>query len=392
MKISNINLCKERDCTGCFACQASCSRKAIKTREGVEGFLFPAIDYSICVSCGKCISSCPVLNPIIKYKKGKTYAAWSKNDEIRRHSSSGGLFSEFASVIINEGGFVIGASLDDKTGKVNHIIIDCISDLYRIQGSKYVQSNISLVTLQFMCKELVKGKKILFTGTPCQIAGVRKLTKDNINLYTMDLVCHGVPSPKIFELVHSSVRKRIKHFDNYFFRGLSDWVVRANVNIRVDGKIINKPLDGEETFYQDAFMKGYLHRENCYNCKYASLERIGDVTVADFWGVGTKKPINKDFKMGCSAVLVNSDKGAWLFNSIKERIFFEERDIHETIDAGNDQLTHPSIRPQERDYFYIDAYTLNFKDLIRKYNLRYQKKISLLSLLKSKIKSILSLG
>jgi len=159
-----------------------------------------------------------------------------------------------------------------------------------------------------------------------------------------------------------------------------------NVNVNVNGKIVNRELHGVETCYQDAFLKGYLHRENCYQCRYASINRAADITVADFWGIGSEKPITDDHKLGCSMMLLNSSKGILLFDGIRSHIYSEPRNVNETIDAGNDQLKRPSHRPAERDTFYLDAYSMSFTELIDKYNLRYNRVPSLWIRIKSKMK------
>ncbi len=381
-----IELAPEKQCTGCAACAGACGKRAISFQESAEGFLYPVIDEALCVSCRACQRACPVLSPVSAYTAGSCYAAWSLDDEIRTHSSSGGIFSELARSVLSRGGLVAGASLG-ATGKVHHVVIDKETSLHEIQGSKYVQSIITADVLRTI-KAALKSRVVLFTGTPCQVAGVIALTGNPDNLYTMDVVCHGVPSPKWFQMIHESVRGRVKGFVRYHFRKLSTWSVCANVNVDVDGTIVNRELCGLETCYQDAFLKGFLHRENCYECRYANTSRVADISVADFWGIGSKKPITDKHKAGCSMVLVNSEKGRSLFDSIKERVYAEPRDVSETIDAGNDQLRCPSHRPDERTTFYADAYSMSLKDLIAKYGLRYNKVPSLKVRFKSYLKRL----
>ena len=148
-------------------------------------------------------------------------------------------------------------------------------------------------------------------------------------------------------------------------------------------------LYGKPTFYQDAFLKGYLHRENCYHCQYTSKERVSDITLADFWGIGKVKPIDKNYKGGCSMVSVNSQKGSELMEAVKEKIFYELRDIQETIDGGNEQIVKPSNRPSERDDFYKDAKVMSWRKLIKKYNLNLREKATFCSRVKHKIKYFL---
>ncbi len=366
--IHNIQLCPHDECTGCMACVGACFKRAITIEKDYEGFSHPVINNERCVGCQVCMKTCPVITPVHKYPRGTSYASWSKCDEIRLRSSSGGLFSELSISILKYGGIVVGAAMDER-GFVFHKVVKSIDGLNELRGSKYVQSNILQDTLYHIKVALNEKRRVLFTGTPCQVAGIRKLFKDNEFLYTMDLVCHGVPSPDFFSKIYCDIKKDYPNLVSYNFRKLDSWATSVNINLNINKKISNRPLYGKYTLYQDAFMKGYLHRPNCYKCQYASVERVGDVSVADFWGIGTYKPIDLDYQKGCSMLLVNSQKGKELFESIKERIFYEERDIQETIDGGNEQLVKSSVRPIQRDNFYIDTKKLNYIDLINKYHL-----------------------
>lgn len=380
-----INLCKHDDCTGCMVCAEVCSKGAISIIKDEEGFSYPKINDDICVGCKLCEKTCPVLNPIEKNHEGKVYAAWSLSDDIRLKSSSGGIFSELAISILNSGGVVVGASMN-QDGYVFHVMVENETELNSLRGSKYVQSNIHLELYSQIKKCLQRNRKVLFSGTPCQVAGARKLFRDDENLCTMDLVCHGVPSPEYFAKIFRGIKDKFPNMVDYNFRKLDSWGVCSNVNVNVNGKIINRPLYGKYTLYQDAFMKGLLHRKNCYNCQYASIKRVGDITVADFWGIGKYKPISDEHRKGCSMLSVNSEKGNGLFNLIKDRIFFEERDIQETIDGGNEQLVDSSDKPKERDTFYHDAFVLNEMKMVKIYNLQIKETPTFFNRVKLKLK------
>lgn len=382
-----VELCNHDECTGCMACVGSCRNKAISIVIDDEGFSHPEINQDKCVGCKLCQNTCPVLNPFPHFKRGKVYAAWSKRDDIRLKSSSGGIFSELALAVLNAGGVVVGASMDIN-GYVFHKLIDKELDLNDLRGSKYVQSNVLPDLLNEMREALKKGK-VLFTGTPCQIAGIRKLFHDNDNLYTMDLVCHGVPSPEFFAKIYGDIKKEYRNIVSYNFRKLDSWAVcgSVNINININNSIVNQPLYGIYTLYQDAFLKGFLHRPNCYNCQYACMERVGDITVADFWGIGTYKPIIEEHRKGCSMISVNSGKGSLLFEQIKANIYFEERDIQETIDGGNEQLIKCTSKPLGRDSFYRDSKVLSWKQLVKKYNLKTRNRPSVFKRLVCKIKN-----
>ena len=386
----NIALCGANECTGCFACEGVCPKSAISQIVDEEGFRHPIIDDKICVGCHSCEKVCPVLNPVPKYKKGIVYAAWSLDDSVRSNSSSGGLFSEFAKQVLLNNGAVIGASMDED-GYVSHIIIEDEAAIKALRGSKYVQSLLNGNLYKHIRQLLRDGREVLFTGCPCQVAAARSFFKDDEHLYTIDLVCHGVPSPEIFAGLYGKIKEAMPNLVSYNFRDYKNWGVCVNVNINVNGHIINRQLTGDFVYYQDAFLKGLMHRPNCYKCNYATIERVGDITLADFWGVGTYKPIRPDYIGGCSMVSVNSDKGSSLFTQIKDNIYSEERDIQETIDGGNDQIAHPSKKPLGRDTFYQDNQTLSVKDMIKKYNLVIpQDPGSLLTRVIRKIKRMLS--
>ena len=390
MKKGSIELCSNQDCTGCFVCEFACKKTAIHRKKNDEGFEYPVIDYDACVSCHACQKICPVLSPIDKYADGDVYASWNKDEEIRSKSSSGGMFSVFAEQILSEGGGVVGAQMDEDY-YVRHTVIGEQTDLDKLRGSKYVQSIISHELYIEIQKRLHAGQKVLFCGTPCQVAAIRKAFRSSNLLFTIDLVCHGVPSPDFFAGFMQRLKKRIPNMVSYQFRDYKNWLVctNVNVNVNVNGVITNHYLYGEPTFYQDAFLRGFLHRENCYHCKYTTISRVGDITLADFWGIGKERSIDENYKGGCSMMSVNSTHGKELLNIVKDKIFYEERDIQETINGGNEQLVSPAIRPVERDTFYKDANQLNYKELIKKYQLKLREKETILQRIKKKIKSVI---
>lgn len=384
-----IELCNVNDCTGCFACENACRQSAIVRIKNDEGFSYPKILHDICVSCHACQRVCPVLFPLKKNEKGNVYAAWNKDETIRSQSSSGGMFSVLASAILKGKGLVVGAGMDDD-GYVRHMAITEEDSLGRLRGSKYVQSLVDKDVYVKMKEYLSQGKKVLFSGTPCQVAAMCKTFKKYSDLlYTVDLICHGVPSPDFFAVFYKKLKKQIPNMVSYQFRDYKNWLVCTNVNVNVNGRIYNRYLYGKPTFYQDAFLKGYLHRENCYRCQYTSIQRVSDITLADFWGIGKAKPIDEHYKGGCSMVSVNTKKGSVLMETIKKGIFYEQRDIQETIDGGNEQVVKPSCRPKERDNFYKDAKVMSWRQLIKKYHLTLREKATLFRRIKHKIKKLL---
>lgn len=384
----SVKLCPENDCTGCGACAAACSQNAISMTFDAEGFPRPQINYDKCVGCNACRRICPVINPLAKESDGEVYAAWALDPKIRRHSSSGGLFTVLARRILRDGGCVVGASLNGETGFVNHVIVQSEDELCKLQGSKYVQSCIEAQVLKTVIGELKKGRKVLFSGTPCQVAGVTNLAKRHAeNLFTIDIVCHGVPSPTFFARVHKDIKDSTKGFISYNFRELDSWSTNANIDYEKNGQVENRPIQGLHSFYLDAFLKGLMHRPNCFHCKYSTTNRVGDITLADFWGIGNVAW--EDVKDGCSMVSVNTPKGEVLFGSITSDIFFDKRDITETINGGNEQLVRSSSMPTGRDTFYKDAARTGYKQIIKKYRLQLNAKPTLIRRLFNKVRRFL---
>ena len=246
MDREKVLLCSANDCTGCGACAASCAQNAISMRFDEEGFPRPQIDYNKCVGCKSCVRICPVNNPLKKEQDGTVYAAWALDSKIRRHSSSGGIFSVLAKKILSEKGCVIGASLDNDTGFVNHIIIETEKDLPKLQGSKYVQSHIDSQVLKQMILELKNGRKVLFSGTPCYCNALKSfLGKEYNNLIIVDIICHGVPSKGVWnnylsrlsnkgEIVSLNFRDKSNGWNNYglkilYSNGLDQYMDMVNL-------------------------------------------------------------------------------------------------------------------------------------------------------------------
>ena len=355
-----IHLCEKEICTGCGACHNICPRHAIVMQSDEEGFVYPQINNEFCVSCGLCQSVCPELNPIQKHDfVTHPLAVVAKSEEVAKKSSSGGMFTVLASWVLEHNGFVFGASFDDNL-RVTHIKISSISDLDKLRGSKYVQSNI-LYTYKEV-RECLKNKSyVLFSGTPCQIAGLYGfLGKLDITLlFTVDIVCHGVPSIKAFHLYLEKLSLK-EHFDlseirSFLFRDLHRWNVTPSMQIEGYGKRI---LSVDKNIYMLLFLSSRLHRYSCYHCQYACQRRISDITIADFWGIGEKVPFKYDVSHGCSLVLVNSVKGESLFKYISGKINFEERQWEEALN-DNSQLHSCSVCPKDRKdvYKYMESHT-----------------------------------
>lgn len=360
-------LCEKEMCTGCLACYNVCNVSAIHLIKDSKGFCYPTINNSECINCGKCTKVCPIINPI-KHSDSllKTYAVWHKNPSILYNSSSGGFFSAISESILEQGGYIIGAAFDENFD-VNHIVVNNINELYKLRGSKYTQSNINIIYKRTK-SILDNGHKVLFTGTPCQIAGLKSFlrNKEYSNLYTLDLVCHGVPSPLIFQeyrkWMENKFHSPIKEFS---FRDKKWGWVRYNTKITfLNGKIYYGKW--EEDAYTRGFLRDLFLRESCYNCQHTNLNRVGDITVADFWGYKKNNFEKNNKDNGISLVIINTQKGLEAFENCKEKLIYYRKDIQDAI-KGNmalSQKTTPSVYIND---FWKDFNNLKFESLIQKY-------------------------
>ena len=331
-------------CTGCTSCANACPHHAITMQADGEGFLYPTIDRNRCVECGLCTKRCPILSPLRRDNTNvpKTFALWSYPD--RTVSSSGGAFSAFARNIIKEKGCVWGAAFVNKS-KCKHIEAKSLDELVALRGSKYVQSELRDAFSKIK-GELQQGIQVLFCGTPCQVAGLQAyLHKEYDNLLTLDLACHGVPSDIVFQayLKKLSDRKGV-NIDRFEFRRLNGWGFAPTVEIR--SKL--RPIYGIDNLYMRAFDRSALFRSSCYSCPYARLPRLGDCTIADFWGIGRHgKPFKQNVLKGVSLVLANNKKGEEAVSQL-ENVFMEQRTLEEAL-IENHNITHPSLRHPQRN-------------------------------------------
>lgn len=312
-----------KSCNGCHTCYSVCPKQAIRMVSNSEGFLYPQIDDELCVKCGLCEKKCPVLNPLKKEDEDTlAYAVINNNEKIRLESSSGGVFTALAENVIKQDGIVFGAKFDPDFNVI-HGYTDTIEGLADFRGSKYVQSTIE-DSYMYCKKFLEQGRNVLFSGTPCQIAGLKSfLGKDYDNLLLVDIICHGVPSPllwneykKYYEEVYSSNIKGIT-----FRRKDDGWKQYCLVFT------FENANEYRSKVIQDAYLKLFLKdvclRESCYDCKYKTEKRISDITIADFWGVQNEYPELDDDK-GTSFVITHSDKGKF---SIEKMVDCTVREI-----------------------------------------------------------------
>jgi len=342
-------------------------------RADAEGFLYPHIDASKCVNCGLCQKVCPSVNPAESRRPRSVYAAMAKDDALRLASSSGGVFSLLASDILSKGGVVFGAAFDHNDWHVYHKAVETEADLAELSGSKYVQSDVGDSYRQVKAY-LNAGRQVLFSGTPCQIAALNKFLAMYMgtpidNLLLVDVVCHAVPSPLAWR---KYLEKRASSIYPDRVGGLRD--IRSISSRRKDcgwkrySLSLGFANDKEylSVFSDDPFMRGFLaelyNRPSCHTCPCKSLRSGSDLTIADFWGVGTHLPDMDDDK-GTSVVLVNTEKGAECFAAVFGLLNCKDSKFEDAA-KGNPAIVRPTIPHRNRKCFFGKVLKSDFDSLV----------------------------
>lgn len=303
-------------CSGCGACKNSCPKKCIVMEKDSYGF-YKARKVDGCVECGICKRTCPLCSVNVNKKFSmKYYALKNKNKIAKQLSSSGGVFVLLAKYILENGGSVYGASFDKKFN-VEHIRVTSLNELYKIIGSKYVQSNTDNV-YNDVEQDLKKNKIVLFSGTGCQISGLKNMLKKNYsNLYTIEILCHGIPSEKVWESYKKYLcNKYNSNINSVSFRDKKYGWHAYSMKIKFEnGREYVKIVDND--MYMQSYLRGYNILESCHNCHYKEIERIGDITLGDLWGVSIKE-FKNEIEEGVSLASINSEKGEVLLCEIKD--------------------------------------------------------------------------
>lgn len=347
-------ICDVSKCTGCCVCMNICAKDAIVFKDDGTGRKIAEINESKCIECGACKRICPANNDSIYNEPKKCYAAWSKNTDYQKTSASGGISAGFADYIINNNGAVFGTRFDgtdlifDMAYKPNMI--------KKFSGSKYVQAFAGDVYTRVK-KELNNKKRVLFVGTPCQVEALNNyLNNDYDNLITVDLICHGVPPiTYLKEHVKSITNEPV---NNITFRGVDDYYL----TLYSDNKKVYSKKSQLDTYYT-AFSDGLIMRDNCYECKYACINRVSDITIGDFWGIDKVKA-NIKYNGRISVVLVNTDKGERFFNEVRDNFETTERPLKEAL-RRNGQLQHPISIHSERAIFIENYKKYGFEKAVR---------------------------
>lgn len=316
-----IKIKEKKNCCGCKACEIICPKNCIEMTVDEEGFWYPIVDKDKCIDCGMCEKSCPILNKASRKKSfdAKVYGAYSNNESIRINSSSGGMFSELAASVFEKNGAVFGCTMNDDFSFAKHIKVENVDDLPKLQGSKYLQSDTN-ITFKEVKNCLQNGQEVLYSGTPCQIAGLKSFLGDYSNasnLITVDIICHGVPSPNTWNYYKTNLEKCFNSdMKNVSFRNKSDGWQKYSLLCEFENKKEYKKFAGDD-LYLRGFVADYYLRPSCYDCQFKGDNIKSDITLADFWGIDKVNPKFNDDK-GISLVVIHSQKGQQIFDEIKD--------------------------------------------------------------------------
>ena len=374
MKIFN----NKNECCGCMACVDSCPKKAIDVRYDYKGFLYPQINKRLCIECGKCTEVCAFQNPVVDNNKicKQVYACKHKNYRDRQSSSSGGAYTAISDFILKRHGVVYGACYQDND-KV--VFLRCTTQEQRnlTRGSKYVQGDMRGI-YKSIKSDLLNGTKVLFAGTPCQCSQVKRIMGHFDNLYLVDIICHGVPSPQMFKkhiaFIQKETKKEVKEF---LFREKFQGQCGRNKNSCVifDDESIDRESSYIQVYFK-LFNENKILRPACFSCKYSNENRMGDITIGDFWGI-EKAIAEFDDQKGVSALIVNTPKGKELFEGLIDKIEFRQSS-YDIVAKHNPNLLRSSKIPSKDKMFWIMYRLMGYKFLI--YN--YSKKSSFLKMVK----------
>lgn len=359
-------ICDLEQCFGCCACYNCCPTNAIKIVEDNWGNIVPNIESNKCIGCGLCKKVCPAINKSDFRRPKYAYAAISNDDEIYKTATSGGIATAMSRAIINDNGVVYGAAFIGNTLELRHIRVDEIEKLEKLKGSKYVQSNIGSSYKQIK-KDLDNNRKVLFIGTPCQVDGLlRYLNKGYQNLITVNLICHGVPANRLFIEHIEHILNDDSEFTNVSFRNNNEYILKVQTSNKTEYTNI---------FYKDLYFLGFMRkvffRNSCYNCKYAQQNRVGDITIGDFWGFDESDPFPVNTRNGLSVVLVNTEKGEMFFQKIGKDLIYQNRSVDEAVKI-NAQLNHPSTKSYEFNIFRKRYLKYGFEKAAKKTLIKYK--------------------
>lgn len=346
-----IQITNKNHCCGCSACAQICPKQCIAMMPDSEGFCYPKINETICVKCGLCEKVCPMLKSQNMQGQVHAWAAYCKEDKIRLASSSGGIFSLLAEEILEEGGVVFGAAFDGQM-MVHHVAVESVRDLERLRGSKYLQSRIENSYADVKAY-LAADRKVLFSGTACQIAGLLYfLGRPYEKLWTVDVLCHGVPTPTLWKNYLSEQNRAFKMpVRQISFRDKSQGWKKYQMAWKVEGgEIYRQPASRNP--YMRLFLSNICLRPSCYDCHFKGFPRVSDLTLGDCWGVEQHSPEMDDDK-GTSVVIVNTEKGNTLREKIAGRCVWKEEKLDVLLPPTADSRKSVQPHPNRRRFFLL---------------------------------------
>lgn len=373
-------------CCGCSACANICPKNCIIMKPDEEGFFYPVTNAAECVACGLCEKVCPVIQSLNNRKAGAvldTFGGNTKDERLRKNSSSGGIFGMLAKSFFVENGVVVGAAFLDDFYSVRHICIETKDELYRLQGSKYLQSEIN-DSYKKVKDFLRRGRKVLFTGTPCQVAGLKAyLGNEYDNLFTQDVICHGTPSPMIWKkyvqyresVSGGAVQRMSFRHKKYGWKTFSVFFEFSNNTENV------KKLSADP--YMQVFLRNIDLRPSCYDCVFRNGTSGSDITLADYWEVQNENPELDDDK-GTSLIIVHTQKGVEMFQKIQSEVNCKSVDFEKSI-KHNPSYYESVHHPENRESFFDEVQNEEIDAVMKK----YVPPISLIQKAKKKIKRII---
>lgn len=359
---------KKQNCCGCTACKVACPKQCIEMEYDEEGFQYPVVDNEKCVHCGVCKTVCPFKNTDTISDVPYAIAAFCTENKIRYESSSGGVFTVLAVNIIEQGGIVCGAIFDSSTKKVKHICVDTVDGLDGFKGSKYIQSELGNL-YKIIQNYLVSGRKVLFSGTSCQVAGLKTyLRKEYDNLICVEVICHGVPSLKLWErYVEYVEKKKHKEIENVQFRSKKYSWGNYGIKTRFCDKTNIFQFSFENAFFR-LFNSNLCLRPSCYECKVKGKNTRADISLGDFWHIDEIYP-NLDDGKGISLVLLCTEKGKQLFNAVSDKMMiFDDKIDYKIACECNSAIIKSMTKSNKRECFFKDLCVMDFDELVKKYS------------------------
>ena len=352
-----INIKDKKNCCGCKACEIICPKNCIEMTVDEEGFWYPIVDKDKCIDCGMCEKSCPVLNKASRKKSFdvKIYGAYSNNESIRINSSSGGMFSELATSVLEKNGAVFGCTMNGDFSFAKHIKVEDVDDLSKLQGSKYLQSDTN-ITFEEVKNCLQNGQKVLYSGTPCQIAGLKgylkKSNTSDLELITVDFICHGVASSKIWNSYKENLEKVFKSkLKKVEFRNKTYGWKNFSLYCSFENQKIYKEKITDD-LYLRGFVADYYLRPSCYDCQFKGDNIKSDITLADFWGIDKVNPKFNDDK-GASLVVIHSQKGQQIFDEIidNEKITYFSENAEKGLEYNPSYYNSVKMKSMRKVFF-----------------------------------------